>query len=386
MKIIIIIQLFSIFMSACNSNKQQNSVKKITEVIQTDEYSILSIEDELILKDSILVHAKIDTPFNKGCTSNNNDSNIINMDSILSIEDCDGTREELLSQYFAKVDNYRNYYSDVDLKVIFREDTIVIANDSIANELKYKIYNVDAKNPCIMKLPHGPPPLKNENFPKEGFIIDKSLKTNNQPYKKEFFEVWTFYLNEVNKFSGGDFAGFDVPRATKTSRIDLEASISGVKPRFYEEKSFFRQICQYRLPDFGKYKIYYDLIGGGGPLQLEKSPFIRKEGTYNEIGSEHGIYGFLIMYDTTNSHAHIINILSFNNPTSIVDDLHFRFFFITKDKEILIYEGMSKRQKNLQTNKYTDKYKITIQKTHSITVDSNNKIVIENLIKNDPNY
>jgi hypothetical protein len=137
-------------------------------------------------------------------------------------------------------------------------------------------------------------------------------------------------------------------------------------------------VFNYRYPNFGKYLTYYITDFGREDNYTNdcNSPFSEANFGYSSLNFC-GKYGIIVLLDTTKKIGHYIPILLYDSGSEVFN-MNFRFFYITKNKEILIYEGESIRQKNAETDEFIDKFKVTLNKTHIISVDSNNEIVIKN--------
>ncbi|MCF8371876.1 MAG: hypothetical protein K9H64_09650 [Bacteroidales bacterium] len=271
--------------------------------------------------------------------------------------------------------------SIVIIDSIIKKDSIWILIDeyidSMQKVLGYSI-NID--------LPLGAEELLNHIFPKEGFIINKNNNSLDQPHLKDFFAIWNYYLDLV-EISDYNFIA-SMPLFEFSNFISLENDtipfsmndnfFEAYSEIFLEDNQNFNLEFWYRLPNFKKYLAFYIAENGLSDTR-DYSPF-PTDFDYWWRGSEHNCYGAIIFVDTLESNAIFLPAFSYE----LIDNLiSFQFFYITKNKEILIYEGESIRLKNPETDEYIDKFKVSLNETHIITVNKNNEIVIDNLIEND---
>ena len=247
--------------------------------------------------------------------------------------------------------------------------------DSMQKDLGYRI-NID--------LPFGSEELLNHIFPAEGFIINKNNNSFDQPHLKEFFAIWNYYLDLVKFSEYNSIASMPLFEYSEFISLENDTIPFSMNDNFFEAYSEiflkgnqnFNKEFWYRLPNFKKYLAFY-IAGNGLYDGTDYSPF-PTDFDYWWRGSEHNCYGAIIFVDTLESNAFFLPAFSLE----LIDGLiSFQFFYITNDKNILIYEGESIRQKNAEVDEYINEFKITIRKTQLLSVNTNNEIVIESLIE-----
>jgi hypothetical protein len=263
----------------------------------------------------------------------------------------------------------------------------ILVENQKSNEIKKrkKINDGIDFNPCKInkKLPFGPSELLSYRFPDNGFTIDKIADSLHQVHFKEFFSIWTFYLKEINKTDCGDVDCQNyLPRIYELDKINIDGkyieseSINAYKT-ISEDIKMMGIPVDYRLTNIGQYQTYYttDYVMYS---ESQKEPFLDSTSfNYPFRGFENQSYGMIFLYNPSNYKAKVIPVFTFIETS---DGFIFRFFYITKDKKIKIYEGYSKEY---AVRKITDqeiiqyyKYDITIKEHFEIVVLKNGEIKI----------
>ncbi|MCF8373176.1 MAG: hypothetical protein K9H64_16270 [Bacteroidales bacterium] len=268
-------------------------------------------------------------------------------------------------------------------------DSILNKNDSIRNQKFYdllKLYrtdriSLDTYDFVNKQFPYGPEALVNHIFPEDGFSIYKHPDSIQEPHFKELFDIWSFYMNEMsNRFQDGAGRVFVLPIITEVEKVYLHSSFSFEDriedfASLNETKTWGDNCADYRFPNIGKYQSYY-ISWYGKQNYSEIEPFPDNM-YYNLRNHEDGSYGMLVLYDSLSYKAKFIPVFAF---IGAYRTLVFRFFYITKDKRIFIYEGATEQtvtKRHTSTENLVDiKYDVDLKKRFEIAVLDNGEIKI----------
>lgn len=241
----------------------------------------------------------------------------------------------------------------VSIEYKVEEKDFIARRDSVINKI----------HPLITNYPFGATLLKTHTFPKEVFQNIKTQKKTN-PHVIALDSVFKFYssiganyykeLENNMKIKGSNF--YTLPFTQDINKIDLGSVEKWEIPFLHSfQKSWIcnntitaKEISNYKLPSIRNYEVYLSIYNSR----------TSNNNSYN------GFKGVLTFYNTVDKTANIINVLEIN-------DFYFRFFYINKDNQIEVYQGLKNQ---LSDSSNSDAYKIN--KTHIIEVLSNGEIKV----------
>ncbi|MFW6272337.1 MAG: hypothetical protein ACOC2U_01000 [bacterium] len=274
------------------------------------------------------------------------------------------------------IDTFKMRTKNFNNKTLLKTDSL--ENEIIFNELKK--YCLSCDTIAINKqLPYGSKKLINHKFPAEGFVFYKNVDSMSNQNQNSFIKILDFFVKEVNYFEGSNTHGL-IPVVTQYEKLTLSRnSLEDIFKNINFSSISFP--IAYRFPNMGVYHVYCTFRGFGPGGITNIFPDMHVDKYYHARKLANHCSAMLVLYNPKTHFAYYL--IAFSTTDFNTFDSKFRFFYITKDKKILIYEGKSIRQKDIKSNEYIDEYKITLNKTHVISVDTNNEIVIENLNNNE---
>jgi hypothetical protein len=208
-------------------------------------------------------------------------------------------------------------------------------------ETKFKFFKENFRDTTVKtNLPFGSPILIDHKFPSHW---DYDPDQDDGPHEAAFYKLVLFY-NHLNKLKP---AFILKPSVIKKIPIGDDSLIIEDKGKFFNKVA-------YRLPNFGPYKCYYQY-----DIQNPNTLKSKDLKSYTEIGN-------LILFDQKTKQANILKIYTSYAGQDFLAE-HHRFFYISKDKNISIYES---RMGEMDGN---------MKKMQIITVTSEGKIIVKNL-------
>ena len=274
-------------------------------------------------------------------------------------------------------------------------DTIFFDDQKGYDEIYSFYYNEMIPGPVRtginQQLPYGPKELMNNIFSKDYFHHVKNDFYDTTRIISDLYKICRFYFKNIedtiSTYWGGDSDGTGSIRLPKIRSAQIY-------PFENSDNSFFQYLdtqspleilekiirlhVVYRFPDIQNCEIYLSSKGAnyGSYSYLPFYTDKKKEGYLFDINE---LVAYFIIVNKKSNHAKIIPAIAFEKYDNF--DFSFRFFYITADKKILVYEMETKRKKDWEINKYIDEYDIRLRMTNIMTINTNNEIVIESLIE-----
>jgi len=253
--------------------------------------------------------------------------------------------------YFSNTFLLFTFFSVFNYCIYFQPFTI----SNFKNKHFSKLIMVENNNNSKIKrknFPFGADILLEHKFPTEGFYLDSSRIISKEPHCVVFINILKFYIdNRNNKCISQEYTpDFTFPEVKNAYEINFDlndgANFEEVKRDTYTKNynAFFdNPYIVYRLDNIGPYHTYY----------------------FSEIGNEtycsyfFNIYNYdyqffnsgtgqIVFYNPVNYKAIIINGFKLYPGVSNNDYIYFekykfftdfQFFYITKDKNIIIWNG-----------------------------------------------
>lgn len=367
-----IILIYIIFINISCTNKSQKNAEvansdSLIEIRYDSSVKYFELKPKTVLEETLLQKRQ-----NYLKKNNTKEFNLMFGDTIFFLNE-KGFEESHYNIYFESLLNtnyYPGVYDTLDLKSLFN-------------------------NKINMYYPFGSLILNKKSFSLDFKINTQEYLDKVKSFVNVFCNIWNYYFDSlisiVYAYWGGDSEGkgaIVLPKIESTQLYPFESRLSFEK--YYSQSLFDIENYQenYQSPLSLLESIYSLYTIYRFPNIENNQVFFSVETTYYGCDNSHlnfassclkpiqNLTGYLIILNKSTNHANILPVFSLQCKAF---DNYYRFFYITEDKKILIYEGKSIRQKDVSTDKYLDEYKITLNKTHVISVDANNEIVIENI-------
>jgi hypothetical protein len=283
-------------------------------------------------------------------------------------------------KYLKKIDSLQNVIYPVDSILPFGPKSLEYLVNTNQNKIKFTI--TDRKNV-----------YEHRKF--QNFITEKGVKN-----RKLIYEAWMYYLN----FHPNEYYIYEEDRIflklktlqyiyldediedmnieQKSDNFDEDGMLSRYEVNsaaWYASELFKENGIGYiavRIPNIEGFEVYYSTTGVDawdnscdvqGKTE-EACCFYHNNGDNYNCASD----GYLIFYDRKKQHGNIISVYKLENSG-------FRFFYISKDKTIHVFEGQSGRRSWYSIDEET----MDLSKTHEIKITKDKKFIINKIVEND---
>lgn len=236
-------------------------------------------------------------------------------------------------------------------------------------------------------LPFGPKSLGeliNKEQNQLRFTIPKKDSLTNRESilaRKYIFDAWLYFL-KFHPYADADLGeGYiekSLPKINTYNYIELDGDKIEKRLGLYNEKHSIGRLAV-RISNLQSLEVYYTTTGVYGSDD-KCGVYDKNEGNCCFIeGYKCNSRGHLVFYNRKNQHATFIPAYELNTEW---DDglISFRFFYISKDNTIHIFEGNSR--KNYQTSghdRYYTSKSVTLSKTFEVKITEGHKFIINNV-------